>query len=47
MYNTDFKIIFFNDLFCRRFPELTKGLIVGDRWPMHPIIGQSIWITRV
>lgn len=47
MYNRSFEIIFFNDLFFKSFPELKEGLIAGGRWPITPVVGQSVWLKRV
>ena len=46
MYNTVFRVIFFNDLFFKEFPEIVEGVIPGDRWPMKPLIGQSLWLRK-
>lgn len=45
-YNTAFRVIFFTDLFLKQRSELITGIVPGDRWPMKPIVGSSIWIEK-
>jgi tetratricopeptide (TPR) repeat protein len=45
-HNNAFRVIFFTDLFLRQRAELAGGVVPGERWPMNPLIGSSIWISR-